>query len=203
MQSLSGNRNFSPCFSMKTDSSFTQPTLTVASPPSIPSSLPPSPLCPIHSPTVSHQKRAGLQETATKHNETKFSKTRQKPSHQSWARYYEEKSSRSRQESETHSLPLLGVPRKHQASRHNTHTEDVVQTLQALACPFNLCEPMWTCLVDSVTMYSRSPPSPLTPPVPHSLSSKGRNSVKTSTLDSFCRMSLVQFLPAFWVASTY
>lgn len=55
---------------------------------SIPLSFPQLPFSPVSTapPSLSLEKRAGIQETIVKHNKTKYCKTRQKPSHWGWTR---------------------------------------------------------------------------------------------------------------------
>jgi hypothetical protein len=103
-------------------------------------------------------------------------------------------------------LLLFRVPLKHQATSHKIYAKNFVQThvghMLAALVFVSSCEP---CLWIQLVMFYWCPPSHLTPiifPPQRSrglLSSKGRDQIETSNLDSLCIMSVcgsLQLLPS-------
>lgn len=93
--------------------------------------------------------------------------TRQKSSYRGRARHLNKRESQEQtRKSETHQLPLLGVPQEHQANSHNTYTEDLVQphagSVLAASVSMGTCVPH---LVDSAGHALLESTTPLTPTV--------------------------------------
>lgn len=106
------------------------------------------------------QKRVGLSGLSTEHDIISYSKTRCKPSYQGWMRQLRRRKRIQEQpkESETFPVPLLGVPRKHQAAQHNVYVEDLAQPhagpVIATLVSVGPMSPAWLILW---AMFSRCP----------------------------------------------